>query len=153
MSVCAGGYNRAVRAPNLNELFQPATVGAGGTGRSVLGPEPYPVGGTVRANGCKRQPVRLPRFNPAAQINTLVGGNPDIKPEIGRYLHGGVVLEPQMVPNLIASIDVYYIKIRDTITSLSSNTVINDCALTGDATLCGLIHADAETSGSTAETS
>jgi outer membrane receptor protein involved in Fe transport len=51
-----------------------------------------------------------------------------------------MVIQPQMVPNLVTSIDVYYIKIRDTITSLSSNTVISDCALTGQASLCGLIH-------------
>jgi len=140
MSVC-GGYNRAVRAPNLTELFQPATVGAGGTADPCWGPEPYPVGGTVRANGCKRQPVRLPRCQPGGPDQHAGGWQPrHIKPEIADTYTAGVVLEPQMVPNLIASIDVYYIKIRDTITSLSSNTVINDCALTGDATLCGLIH-------------
>lgn len=50
------------------------------------------------------------------------------------------MLQPQFVPNLVASFDVFYIKIKDTITSLSSNTIINDCALTGDATLCSLIH-------------
>ena len=49
-------------------------------------------------------------------------------------------MQPQFIPNLVTSIDFFDIKIKDTITSLSSNTIINDCALTGDAALCGLIH-------------
>ena len=35
-----GGYNRAVRAPNIDELFQPAAVGAGGTADPCWGPTP-----------------------------------------------------------------------------------------------------------------
>jgi iron complex outermembrane recepter protein len=35
-----GGYNRAVRAPNLDELFEPAVVGAGGTADPCWGPNP-----------------------------------------------------------------------------------------------------------------
>jgi len=45
-----------------------------------------------------------------------------------------------LVPKLVASFDLFYVRIKDTITSLSSNTIINDCAFTGDAALCGLIH-------------
>jgi outer membrane receptor protein involved in Fe transport len=69
-----------------------------------------------------------------------VGGNTGLTPEIADTYTFGLVLQPQFVPNLVASIDAFYIKIKNTITELSSNTVINDCALTGDATLCGLIH-------------
>jgi outer membrane receptor protein involved in Fe transport len=135
------GYNRAVRAPNLNELFQPATVGAGGTADPCWGEKP-----ALTAAQCQRAGVDpatqygFLEVNPAAQINTLVGGNPKLQPEIADTYTAGLVIQPEMVPNLVTSIDVYYIKIRDTITSLSSNTVINDCALTGSAALCGLIH-------------
>ncbi|MDB6107316.1 MAG: hypothetical protein JWO52_7315 [Gammaproteobacteria bacterium] len=136
-----GGYNRAVRAPNLNELFQPATVGSGGTADPCWGTAPV-----LTAAQCARTGVNpttqygFLEVNPAAQINTQVGGNLKLHPEIADTYTFGVVVQPEIVPNLVASIDVFYIKIRDTITSLQSNTVINDCALTGDATLCGLIH-------------
>jgi outer membrane receptor protein involved in Fe transport len=136
-----GGYNRAVRAPNLNELFQPATVGAGGTADPCWGPNPV-----LTAAQCARTGVDpntqygFIEVNPAAQINTLVGGTATLKPEIADTYTVGMVIQPEVVPNLIASVDVFYIKIRDTITSLSSNTVINDCALTGDPAFCGLIH-------------
>ncbi len=103
-------------------------------GRSVLGRQAGPVAGAVRRYGC--DPATQYGFldvNPAAQINTLVGGNTKLQPEIADTYTAGVVLQPKMVPNLVASVDVFYIKIRDTITSLSSNTVITDCALTGES--------------------
>jgi outer membrane receptor protein involved in Fe transport len=142
------GYNRAVRAPNINELFQPATVGAGGTADLCWGPINPKTGfvssgltpAQCAAAGVSANQYGFLDVNPAAQINTLVGGNTKLTPEIADTYTAGFVIQPEMVPNLVTSIDVYYIKIRDTITSLSSNTVISDCALTGQASLCGLIH-------------
>jgi len=134
------GYNRAVRAPNINELFQPATVGAGGTADPCWGANPVLSASQCALAGVTANQYGFLDVNPAAQINTLVGGNSKLQPEIADTYTAGMVIQPQMVPNLVASIDVFYIKIRDTITSLSSNTVINDCALTGQASLCGLIH-------------
>jgi len=78
--------------------------------------------------------------NPAAQINTQVGGNAGLKPEIADTFTYGVVFQPSFIPNLVASLDFFSIKIKDTITSLSSNTIVNNCALTGSASLCALIH-------------
>jgi iron complex outermembrane recepter protein len=135
-----GGYNRAVRAPNLNELFQPAVVGAGGTADPCWGAKPVLTAAQCALTGVNASQYGFIDVNPAAQINTQVGGNAKLTPEIADTYTVGMVIQPEIVPNLIASIDVFYIKIRDTITSLSSNTVINDCALTGDAALCGLIH-------------
>jgi len=133
------GYNRAVRAPNLNELYQPPVVGAGGTADPCWGTP------TLTLEQCERTGVTAAQYghilpNPAAQINTQVGGNLALTPEIADTYTFGVVLQPEMVPNLVTSIDVFYIKVKNTITSLSSNTIINNCATTGDPTLCGLIH-------------
>ena len=55
------------------------------------------------------------------------------------------MVQPVALPALSVSVDYYDIKIQDTITSLTSNTVIQNCALTGDAQLCGLIHRGAGT--------
>jgi outer membrane receptor protein involved in Fe transport len=139
------GYNRAVRAPNLDELFNPPVVGSGGTADPCWGSAP-----TLSAAQCANTGVTAAEYghilvNPAAQINTQVGGNIALTPEIADTYTFGTVLQPEIIPNLVASIDVFYIKIRNTITSLSSNTIINDCALSGDATLCGLIHRGAGT--------
>jgi iron complex outermembrane receptor protein len=152
-----GGYNRAVRAPSIGELYAPNTVGAGGTADPCWGPAVGAtpgVPGTGTVNGhtfafCANTGVTLNEFghilaNPAAQINTQVGGATSVggtlTPEKADTYTAGFVLQPRMLPNFVASIDYYDIKISNTITSLSSNTVINNCGLTGDANLCKLIN-------------
>jgi outer membrane receptor protein involved in Fe transport len=135
-----GGYNRAVRAPNLGELFTPAVVGAGGTADPCWGANP-----TLSLQECENTHVTPAQYghigvNPAAQINTQVGGNADLQPETADTYTLGVVFQPTFISNLVLSVDAFSIKIKDTITSLSSNTIVNNCATTGDPTLCGLIH-------------
>jgi iron complex outermembrane receptor protein len=139
------GYNRAVRAPNMDELFEPAVVGSGGTADPCWGPNP-----TLSASQCAFTGVTAAEYgkilpNPAAQINTQVGGNTSLVPESADTYTYGIVFQPQAIPGLVASIDAFDIKIKKTITSLSSNTIINNCATTGDPTLCGYIHRGAGT--------
>ncbi len=141
-----GGYNRAIRAPNVTDLFAPIVIGAGGTADPCWGPKD--ANGLVGGNTfefCQRTGVTAGQFgnilaNPAAQINTATGGNVNLTPEIADTYSFGVVLQPDAVPGLLASFDFYNIKIKNTINQLTSNTVINNCGLSGDATLCGLIH-------------
>jgi outer membrane receptor protein involved in Fe transport len=145
------GYNRAVRAPSVGDLFAPAVIGAGGTADPCWGAV---VGGTGGTTGtvnkhdfafCSRTGVTAAEWgaitpNPAAQINTSVGGNAALKPETADTFTYGFVFQPSFVSGLVASLDFYYIKIANTIESLTSNTIVNNCGITGDATLCGLIH-------------
>jgi iron complex outermembrane receptor protein len=143
-----GGFNRAVRAPSIEELYAPNTVGAGGTADPCWGAE---VGGLVNGHTfafCANTGVTSAEFghilaNPAAQINTQIGGATSVggslTPEVADTYTAGFVLQPSFLPNFVASIDYYNIKINNTITSLSSNTIINNCGLTGSATYCNLI--------------
>ena len=134
------GYNRAVRAPNLGELFEPATVGAGGTADPCWGSTPVYTLAQCENTGVTASEYGHIAVNSAAQINTLAGGNAHLVPEIADTYTYGLVLHPEAIPSLVATVDLYYIKIRDTITSLSSNTIINDCAFKDDPTSCALIH-------------
>jgi len=145
-----GGYNRAVRAPSIDDLYAPAVVGAGGTADPCWGGE---VNGLVNGHTlqfCENTGVTPAEFghiitNPAAQINTTAGGNTGLTPEIADTFTYGFVVRPEAIPGFVTSIDYYYIRIRNTIESLSSNTIVNDCGLTGNAQLCGLIHRGAGT--------
>jgi len=145
-----GGYNRAVRAPSIDDLYAPAVVGAGGTADPCWGGE---VNGLVNGHTlqfCENTGVTPAEFghiatNPAAQINTTAGGNTGLTPEIADTFTYGFVVRPEAVPGFVTSLDYYYIRIRNTIESLSSNTIVNDCGLTGNAQLCGLIHRGAGT--------
>lgn len=133
-----GGYNRAVRAPSLGELFQPAAVGAGGSADPCWGAAP-----TFTQAQCINTGVSAAQYghvtkNPAAQTNTIQGGNVDLTPEIADTFTLGVVVQPSFAPSLVVSADVFSIKIRNVIEELSSTTIIKTCADTG--TLCDLIH-------------
>ncbi len=135
-----GGYNRAVRAPSIGELFAPVAVGAGGTADPCWGPAPVLTQAECVLAGVPANRYGHVLVNPAAQINTQTGGNAGLTPEIADTYTIGLVFQPTFVPNLVVSLDAFSIKIKDTITSLPSNTIINDCALTGNASLCSLIH-------------
>ncbi len=143
------GYNRAVRAPSVGDLFAPAVIGAGGTADPCWGPV---VGGTGGTTGtiqghdfayCARTGVTAAEWgniatNPAAQINTSVGGNLALKPEIADTFTVGFVFQPSIIPNFGGSLDFYYIRIQDTIESLTSNTIVNNCGQNNSG--CDLIH-------------
>jgi iron complex outermembrane receptor protein len=135
-----GGYNRAVRAPNLDELFAPPAVGAGGVADPCWGPSPV-----LTSDQCLLTGVPLNRYghlstNSAAQINTRTAGSPDLTPESADTYTLGVVIQPQAIPGLIASIDAFDIKIKNTITAISPTTIVLDCGLGLDPALCGHIH-------------
>jgi iron complex outermembrane recepter protein len=150
------GYNRAVRAPGVGDLFAPAVIGAGGTADPCWGPvigavPGDPTSGTIQGHNfayCARTGVTQAEWgniatNPAAQINTSVGGNINLKPEIADTFTYGFVFQPTFVPNLGLSADFYYIRIRNTIISLTSNTIVNNCGQNDSG--CDLIHRGAGT--------
>jgi outer membrane receptor protein involved in Fe transport len=140
-----GSYNRAVRAPNIGELFTPQVVGSGGTADPCWGPTP-----TYTLAQCEKTGVTPAEYghitsNPAAQINTTIGGNLNLVPEVADTYSFGFVFQPQAAPNFVFTADYYDIKITNTITNLTSNTVLAYCANTGDPTVCGWIHRGANT--------
>lgn len=137
-----GGYNRATRSPNINELFEPQSIGLGGSEDICAGPNP-----TATREQCARTGVTAAQYghildNPAAQYNTLEGGNPNLTPEIGDTVTAGLVITPTGLPGLSLAIDYYDIKLEDTIGTLGANQIVSACAETGDPQLCSLIHRD-----------
>ena len=135
-----GGYNRAVRAPNIDELYAPQSVSANGTADPCWGTAPSLTQAQCALTGVTAAEYGHIGVNPAAQINTQTGGNSKLQPEIADTYTYGFVFQPSYIPNLVASVDFFRIVIKDTITALSSNTIVDDCATTGSAALCGLIH-------------
>jgi outer membrane receptor protein involved in Fe transport len=134
-----GGYNRAVRAPNIDELYLPAVIGPSGFADPCWGPAPV-----LPLAECERTGVTARQYGHIATTygtyNQLAGGNTSLTPEIADTYTYGVVFQPQALPGFSATIDAFSIKITNTITSLSSDIIMNNCATTGDPSLCGLIH-------------
>lgn len=113
-----GIYQRAVRAPNIYELYSPVVAGTGGLGFD-------PCTGTVTAavkEVCLAQGAPASAFpggglvssipEPiSGQINIFTGGNPDLSEEKSDTYTLGVVISPPSLRGFTASIDYFNIKI------------------------------------------
>lgn len=136
-----GGYNRAVRAPNVVELFAPQNVVLAGTFD--------PCDGELDATLAQCQLTGLPASqygsvpeNPAGQYNGRVGGNPLLDPEKADTYTVGAVFTPTFLPGFAASVDYFDIALEQAISAISPDVTIQTCIDTGDPQLCGLINRD-----------
>jgi iron complex outermembrane recepter protein len=126
-----GNYSRAVRAPNINELFTPQTVGL-----TNLGVDPCagnaPLGNANLRAICIAQgaPVGVISAitNPTAgQANITVSGSTNLQPETADTWTLGVVFQPDFVPGFSVSVDYYNIKIVDVLTAAPPGDLIAAC--------------------------
>lgn len=134
-----GSYNRSVRAPNILELFALQGVGLDGASDPCSGPAPQ-----FSAAQCARTGVSASQYgniaaNSANQYNGLKGGNLTLKPEQSDTTSFGVVVQPRFVPGLNFSIDYYDIKVNNVIGTIGADTIISQCAQTGDPFFCSKV--------------
>jgi iron complex outermembrane receptor protein len=135
-------YNRAVRAPNINELYSPQNV--------VLDGSHDPCAGTMGVGSptpaqCAQSGVTAAQYgtllvNPASQYNGLTGGNPKLNPETSDTYSFGAIVQPSFVPGLILSVDYFDIKVKDFIGGVGADTIINLCVYQNQ--YCSQVHRD-----------
>ncbi len=143
-----GGYNRAVRAPNTQELFAQQSVQLDGATDPCAGAA---VNGLVNGNTaaqCALTGVPANRFgliaaNPSEQYNGLLGGNPNLRPEKADTFTAGVILRPSFLPGFNLSVDGFRIKLKDRIGVVGADTIIAQCLQTADDQFCSAINRDA----------
>jgi len=138
-------YNRAVRAPNVVELFAAQAVGLGGTVDSCAGAASGGLVNGFTAAQCAFTGVTAAQFgnvnaNPANQYNALIGGNPELTPEKADTYTVGLVLQPRFVPGLAVTVDYFDIKVENLISTLGFQTILSQCLASGDAFFCSKIH-------------
>jgi outer membrane receptor protein involved in Fe transport len=146
MARLRGSYQKAVRAPNVVDLFSPA-------GLNLYDNDFDPCAGSLAqlqargltAEKCARTGVKANQYgtiqdSPAGQYNYLQGGNPQLKPEQAKSVTFGLVLTP--ASNLSVTIDYFNIKVEDTISAVSPTTTLEKCLNTGDARYCSQITRD-----------
>ena len=139
-------YQRAVRAPNVGELFQPASVALDGTQDPCAGAV-ADLQATLQQ--CELTGVTPAQYgniaeNPAGQYNGLLGGNPNLTAEKSDTISAGFVLRPN-IGDLSIAVDYFDISIDDTISQTiggNADAYINNCIATGLAEFCNRIHRD-----------
>ena len=134
-------FQRAIRAPNLVELFLPNSVTNSGTLTSDPCSGPNPVASFAQ---CALTGVTAAQYGhisqcPAGQCSTETGGNRNLKPEIGDTISVGFTVHPAYLPDFVASVDYYHIELKDEINTVPNNTAFNSCLNTGAPADCALI--------------
>ncbi len=129
-----GNYQRAIRAPNISELFAPVT-----TGLTNLATDPCAGAGVLTnanlALACLNQgaPASVVSagtiLNPTAgQANQIGGGNPNLTPEKATTYTIGAVFRPtNLISGLTITLDYYNIKITEAVSTPTPNDVIFGC--------------------------
>jgi iron complex outermembrane recepter protein len=138
-----GGFNRAIRAPGINNLFAPQNIGLFAGADPCAGTTPV-----FTAAQCARTGVSAAQYgnisqSPAGQNNQLTGGNTNLVPEEADTVTFGFAVQP--IDDLAISLDYYDIQIEDTIATIGSPTILNFCATTGDPFLCSRINRNPRT--------
>lgn len=147
-----GGYQRANRAPNIGELFLPATQAVGGTSfgdpcatNSIA---PYGANPNVNPNFAVAQALcselmggaaAATFYNPDTQptggffpfVTVTNQGNLNLKSETADTLTAGFVFRPSFetpaLRRLTASVDWYQIEIEDTIAAVTFDAIYGQC--------------------------
>ncbi|MGI9233486.1 MAG: TonB-dependent receptor plug domain-containing protein [Woeseiaceae bacterium] len=131
--------SRAVRAPDISELFSPQTIGLWQGTDPCAGPTPVLTEAQCALTGVPAGSYGSVAPNPADQYNGLFGGNPDLGAEESDSLTVGFLATPSFAPGLTVSVDYWQIEIEDAISTIDPEFAITQCGLTGDATFCDLI--------------
>ncbi len=134
-------YQRAVRAPNVFELFSPSSKVLFNANDPCSGPNP-----TGSLEGCVASglPANLYGLVPpdAGQLRQLVGGNVNLKPEKSNTYTIGAVLQPRFVPGLTLTVDYYNISVKGFINTIPPQATLAGCINDLDPTFCNLFHRD-----------
>jgi iron complex outermembrane recepter protein len=135
-------YSRAVRAPNIGELFAPQAVALDGSTDPCAGTTPKGTQAQCLLAGVSAAQYGHIGANSASQYNGLIGGNPNLTPEKSDTYSAGIVITPHFIENFSTSFDYFNIKLQDTIGAIGADTIINNCITTGDPVFCSAIHRD-----------
>ena len=147
-----GALNRAVRAPNIQELFAPQFVGLGGSVDpcAITDDDGNPVPVSATDFGCLAQGLVVGQTvvgNPAGQYNALLGGNADLTPEKATTKTVGVVLQPRFLPRLALTADYWDISLKNAIQGFGADAILAACVAQSTATTpspaCALVNRNA----------
>lgn len=123
------GFNRAVRAPNVGELFTPNSLGLWSGTDPCAGANPEYTAAQCARTGVSATQYGNIGFSPAGQYNQVTGGNAGLDPESADTITAGIVVDP--IDNLTFSVDYWKIDIEDTISTLGARLILDQCALNG----------------------
>ncbi len=133
-----GNFNRAVRAPNVGDLYQPLVNGFPSAKDPCSGGSNGSYGAATIDATCVAAGVPAPgaAIQGNAQMEALFGGNPNLDAETADTYTIGVVLTPDAIEGLTMTLDYYNISIEDAISTVPLQTLLNECHIDNIAASC-----------------
>ena len=123
------GFNRAVRAPNVAELFSAQSLGLWSGDDPCSGAAPAYTVAQCANLGVSGAQYGTITASPAGQYNGIFGGNPALSPEEADTITLGFVVNP--MDTLSIAVDYWNIEIADTISNIGATTILEQCGLYG----------------------
>lgn len=136
-------FQRAIRAPNVLELFLPVNTGLSGLDDPCSGFLGTPEAPSRSEAECARTGVlpgqygAIPPSN--AQLNVRTGGNPDLVPEESDTITIGAVIQPRQIDGLTVSLDYFDIELDGAVGTVPATFTLQRCLDTGASEFCDLI--------------
>jgi iron complex outermembrane receptor protein len=131
-----GTVSRAVRAPNIFELFSPETRTIYNLDIDVCDQDEIdalavsdPETAANRAANCAADPLVGPNFvNPlTSNFPGVTGGNPNLIEEESDTVTAGIVFQPRFLDGLTVTVDYWDIEIDDAIATVEDIDVLRGC--------------------------
>ncbi|HEX8192452.1 MAG TPA: TonB-dependent receptor [Allosphingosinicella sp.] len=143
-------YQRAVRAPNVQELFGGNSVGfppATDPCSLATAATNATINALCVATGVPTANVGQAFLQPGTQIQGAFGGNPNLQEERGETFTTGVVIRPRFIPRLNIAVDYYDIRVDNAIATAGGgvNNILNLCynvIQDANSAICQLIARD-----------
>jgi iron complex outermembrane receptor protein len=122
-------YAKAIRAPNINDLFSPSTPA---TFRPIdpcdadqinRGPNP-----AARLANCRADGIPVGFTDPlTARITGRQGGNSLLEEEKSTSLTVGAIFQPSFLPGFTATVDYWEYSIKDAIANVPADDIVAGC--------------------------
>ncbi|MEL7450124.1 MAG: TonB-dependent receptor, partial [Pseudomonadota bacterium] len=147
------GYQRAVRAPNVIELYTGQNTGlpnlsvAGTNSQGVQLFDPCASVDPIRSLAdCQNTGVTAAQYGSiqdviSGQAQSLTGGNPRLDPEVADTYTFGFVYTPSWASGLSISVDYFDITVEGAVQAgIPAQVILDNCLDSGDPTFCQLIN-------------
>ncbi len=133
-----GSINRAVRSPNIGELFLNQSIGLFAGTDPCAGATPTATVAQCQLTGLAPALYGTVITNTAQQYNQLGGGNLGLTPEKADTWTAGFVITPNR--NISLSVDYYNVKVKNAVGGIGAQVILNQCVATGDPFFCSKIN-------------
>jgi len=133
---------RAIRAPNILELFNPIESESFSRDPCAGTSPPATKTQCALAGVTASQYGHIGKVDPNIGYNAVIGGNENLQPETAITRSIGMVLQPRQIRGFNATIDWWDIELKGAISNIGAQSIVDSCVASGDPIFCSRIHRD-----------